>query len=185
MMLVMTNEEKTQSVRIANPEELNEEKFLFEWEAPERTFQKRDRDFWVTVIAILVLVSIIFIFIEEFFLVIALASVLFLFYVLSTVSPGNIKNKISNRGIYFGEAKYGWEILERFWFKKSLSYELLLVETRLKFPRQISLVVNSEDKERIKGIIVKRIPLLEDSPNTVDKITKWVGEKLPLENREK
>src|SRR4030043_375499 len=174
MMLVMTDEEKAQSVKITNPEELNEEKFLFEWEAPERTFQRRDRDFWITAIAILALVSVIFIFIKEFFLVIALGSVLFLYYVLSTVPPGNVKNKISNRGIYFGEARYGWDILERFWFKKSLSYELLLIETRLKFPRQISLVINPADKERIKGIITKRITRLEDSPSTVDKLAKGV-----------
>lgn len=181
----MTKEADPQPVKISNPEELSEEKTLFEWEAPERAFQRRDRDFWITAVAILALVSVIFIFIKEFFLVIALGSVLFLYYVLSTVPPGRIKNKISNRGIYFGEARYPWELLERFWFKKSLSSELLLIGTKLKFPRQISLVVEEKDKERIREIVAKRIPLLETPANTVDKITKWFGERLPLESREK
>ena len=79
-------------------DDLKEERVLFEWMAPERAFQRRDRDFWITAIAILVLVAVILIFIKEFFLIIALGSILFLFYVLSTVPPENIKNKLTNRG---------------------------------------------------------------------------------------
>lgn len=166
-------------------EGLNEEKTLFEWEGLERSFKTRDRDFWITAISILVLASVILIFIKEFFLVIALCSVLFLYYVLSTVPPAKIKNKITNRGVYFGEAHYDWGILRRFWFKKSLDSEMILFETFLKIPRQVGLVINSNDKEKIKEIVVKHIPLLESSPTFVDKLTKWFADRLPLESREK
>jgi hypothetical protein len=163
----------------------NEEITLFEWEAPERSFKKRDKDFWITAIAILVLFSVVLIFIKEFFLVVALVSVLFLYYVLSTVPPQNIKNKITNRGVGFGEAKYGWDLLLRFWFKKSLNSELLEFETNLRIPRQISLVINEADKEKIKAIVLKKLPLVESSPNFVDKLTKWGTRLMPLEKREK
>lgn len=43
----------------------NEEKVLFEWEAPERSYQKKDRDFWITAISILVLVSVILFFVKK------------------------------------------------------------------------------------------------------------------------
>jgi len=163
----------------------NEERTLFEWEAAERSFKKRDKDFWITVIAILILFSVVLVFIKEFFLVVALVSVLFLYYVLSTVPPSNIKNKITNRGIHFGDAKYGWDLLLRFWFKKSLNSELLEFETNLRIPRQISLVINEADKEKIKEVVLKKLPLVESSPNFVDKLTKWFGDRLPLEKREK
>ncbi|MEK7528110.1 MAG: hypothetical protein AAB574_03805 [Patescibacteria group bacterium] len=166
-------------------DDLKEERVLFEWMAPERAFQRRDRDFWITAIAILVLVAVILIFIKEFFLIIALGSILFLFYVLSTVPPENIKNKLTNRGVYFGEARYEWMVLRRFWFKKSLSSQLLAIETNLRFPRQIMLVINSEDQEKIKEIVVKRIPMLEESPTFVDRLTKRVAQFLPLEDRKK
>jgi predicted histidine transporter YuiF (NhaC family) len=110
----------------------NEEKTLFEWEAPERSFKKRDKDFWITAIAILVLFSVVLVFIKEFFLVVALVSVLFLYYVLSTVPPRMVKNKITNRGIKFEDTNYDWRILLRFWFKKSLNSELLEFETNLR-----------------------------------------------------
>lgn len=177
----LNNSQENKSVVV----DLNEEKVLFEWEAAERSFQKRDKDFWITTIAILVLVSVILIFIKEFFLIIALVSVLFLFYVLSTVPPSNITNKITNRGIYFGDLRYHWNDLVRFCFKKSLSSDMILFETALRFPRQVSLIINSEDRDKLKSIIVKRIPLTDTPPSFIDKLTKWFGDRLPLENREK
>lgn len=175
--------EKKQKVEIANFEDINEERELFAWEAPERSFQRRNRDFWITAIAMFVLFSVILIFIQEFYLIIALLSILFLIYAYSTVPPERIKNKITNRGVYFGEFRYEWDYLVRFWFGKSLSSETLQLETRLKFPRQVSLVINPEDKEKLKKILVKRLPMVESSPTFIDKVTKWFGERLPLENR--
>ena len=163
----------------------NEEKTLIEWKAPERAFKKRDKDFWITAISILVLFSVVLIFIEEFFLIVALVSVLFLYYVLSTVPPQEAKYKITNRGIHFGESKYSWDILLRFWFRKSLNVELLEFETNLRIPRQISLVINESDKEEIKKIVIKKLPLVESSPNFVDKLAKWWSDKMPWEKREK
>lgn len=166
-------------------DDLKEEKVLFEWTAPERAFQRRDRDFWITAVAILVLVAVILIFIKEFFLIIALGSILFLYYVMSTVPPENIKNKLTNRGVYFGEARYEWIVLRRFWFKKSLSNQLLAIETNLRFPRQIMLVIDIKDQEKIKELVVKRIPMLEESPTFVDRLTKRAAKFLPLEDRKK
>jgi len=165
--------------------DLNEEKTLFEWEAPSRSFQKRDKDFWITAIAILVLFSVVLFFIQEFFLIVALVSVLFLYYVLSTVPPQNIKNKITNRYIYFGEAKYLWEDLESFYFKKIMSSDMVLIETKLRIPREVPMVINFEDQEKIKKILLKKIPMIEYTPNFVDKLTKWGGKMFPSEKREK
>jgi len=163
----------------------NEEKTRLEWEAPERAFQRKNKDFWVTIIAILVLVSVILFFVKEFFLIIALISILFLYYVLSTIPPQKIIYKITNRAIYFGETSYSWDLLERFWFKKDLSSQMVHFETKLHFPRRVSLVIDGVDKEKIKSIVLKKIPLIKESPNFVDKLTKWMVDKLPLDKKEK
>jgi len=176
--------DQTEKIKNKILQDWNEEKVRVEWEAPERAFQKRNKDFWVTAIAILILVSVILVFVKEFFLIIALVSVLFLYYVLSTIPPQNIKYKITNRAVYFGETNYEWNLLTRFWFKKSLSSEMIHFETKLRFPRQISLVINEADKEKIKEIVLKKIPLVEESPNFLDKMTKWLINKLPLEKKE-
>ncbi|MCW1949369.1 MAG: hypothetical protein KIH89_002890 [Candidatus Shapirobacteria bacterium] len=181
----MDKDNSEKIVRALEDKDWNEEKVLFEWEAPERAYQKKDREFWVTVISILVLVSVILFLIKEFFLIVALISALFLYYALSTVPPENIKYKITNRGVYYGENRYQWDFFDRFWFKKSLSNELVHFETILRFPRQISLVINSEDKDKIKNIVIKRLPMIEESPNFTDKLTKKVVSWLPLEKKDK
>ena len=163
--------------------DLNEEKVLFEWVAAERSYKKRDRDFWITAISILVLVSVILIFIKEFLLIVALMSVLFLYYALATVPPKETTYKITNWGIYFGEARYAWDNFEKFWFSKSLGSDMINLGTVLRFPRSISMVINIKDQDKLKEIMVKRIPLIESSPNFIDKLTKWAAERLPLEDR--
>ncbi len=181
----MDKDNSQKIVKALEDKDWNEEKVLFEWEAPERAYQKKDRDFWITVISILVLVSVILFLVKEFFLIGALVSALFLYYVLSTVPPQNIKYKITNRGVYYGESRYQWDMFDRFWFKKSLSNELIHFETILRFPRQISLVINSNDKDKIKTFVVKRLPMIEESPNFTDKLTKKVISWLPLEKKDK
>ena len=167
---------------IINP---NEEVVLYQWESAERPYKTRDRDFWITIVAILFIVGIIFFMIKEFFLVLAIASGIFFFYVLSTVPPGRVINKLTNRGVYFGEVRSEWTDLEKFWFKPMLDSDMVHFGTNLKFPRLISIVVNQKDIEKIKEIAVKYIPLLESSPSFTDKLTTWVIDHLPLEKRSK
>jgi hypothetical protein len=181
----MDKDNSDKIVKALEDKDWNEEEVLFSWEAPERAYQKKDRDFWITVVSILILVSVILFLVKEFFLIVALISALFLYYVLSTVPPQDIKYKITNRGIYYGESRYQWDTFDRFWFKKSLSNELVHFETVLRFPRQISLVINTEDKDKIKEIIIKRLPLIDESPNFTDKLTKKVVSWLPLEKKDK
>jgi len=163
--------------------DLNEEKVLYEWESPERPFKRRNKEFWVTAIIILALVSVIFLFIKEIFLVVALFSVLFLYYVLSTIPPRNLINKITNRGVYYGDLRYEWPLLRRFWFGKSLDSKMIYFETNLRFPRQLALVITDKDFDKIKEVTVRRIPLLEESPNFLDKANVWFSKKFPLEGK--
>jgi uncharacterized membrane protein YvbJ len=76
-------EVKTKQKQVGNEfTDVNEERVLLEWTAAERAYKKRDRDYWVTAVAILILVSVILVFIKEFFLIMALVSLLFLYYVM-------------------------------------------------------------------------------------------------------
>ena len=58
-----------------------------------------------------------------------------------------------------------------------------LTHTQVK--SDISDYIGTRDFEKkIKEIVVKKLPLVEDSPNFVDKLTKWFTDRLPLEKRE-
>jgi len=161
----------------------NLEKNLFEWEQAERPFKKRDKNYWATMIVLLILVSTIFFYMKEFLLIVALFSGLFLYYALSAVTPQSIYYRITNRGVYSGDSRLEWALLNRFWIKQNLDSCVIYFDTNLRFPRQISIIVNEQDIETLKKIISRRIPMLEDSPEFVDKVTKWVGKKFPLETK--
>ncbi len=161
----------------------NIEKDIYVWVQMERPFKKRNREFWLTAIAILILVSVLFVYMKEFLLIMSLFSALFLFYAMSTVEPHRIKYRLTNRGIYWGDSRMEWDLLKRFWIKNSLDSEVIYFETHLRFPRQVSMVINKEDKEELKKIIARRIPCLDDSPVFVDKIANWASKKFPLETK--
>lgn len=158
------------------------EKVLYSWTAPARPFKKRDKEFFTTVLAIAFLVSLIMFFLEGALPVAVIISVVFLVYVLSTVPPEAVEHKITNRGIYFAGRKKGWEELLRFWLTKRFDNELLILEgTGL--PGRIEMVINGEDRERIRTELGKYIDYEEAEPNFLDKAASWLSSKIPLEGR--
>ncbi len=161
----------------------NEEREILSWEAPERSLRKRSKDFWITGLSIYFLSSIILIFAKETFLVFAIGAAIFLYYALSTVEPQIVVNKITNRGVYFGTVFYDWRDLASFWFGKLADREAIFFETYLRFPRQVSLIIDAKDQNRLKELVVKKLPLVTQEPTFIDKASKWLMEKLPLEEK--
>lgn len=160
-----------------------EEKTLFEWTALKRPYQKKDKEFWVTVLSILGLVSLILFFVREWFLILALSGFVFLYYVLTTVRPEKSKYKITDKGVYLSSSeKFDWQSLRRFWVNEKWGYQILNLETWLNFPRVVSFVIPNEKKEEIIDLLEKYIPQEEESPQFLDKFTDWLGRKFPLES---
>ena len=75
------------------------ERNLVTWTAPARPFKRRDRQFYVTTFAIAGIVSLVLFLAEGVMPVILIISLVFLYYVLSTVEPENIEYKATTRGI--------------------------------------------------------------------------------------
>lgn len=163
-----------------------EEKKLFEWTALRRPYQKKDKEFWVTVLSVLGLVSLILFFVKEWFLIAALMGFVFLYYVLTTVQPEKSKYKITNKGVYISSSeKLDWDSLKRFWIDEKWGYQVLNIETWLKFPRVVSLVIPQEEKQEVVGLLEKYLPQEEESPQFLDKFTDWLAKKFPLETERK
>lgn len=154
------------------------EKDLFSWKAPARPFKRRDREFWIKIIAIASVIGLIVFIIEGIMPVILLISVFFLFYILSTVEPDVIEYKITNKGIKIAEKRTNWELLTRFWFGGRFDSELLIFEM-LVMPGRLELVVNAVDKESIRKAVSSQIPEEEVPPSSLDRAANWFSKKLP------
>ncbi len=160
------------------PREIKPEKLLFSWTAPARPFKRRDKDFWTTVIVITVIIGLILFFAEGFMPVILIISVIFLYYILSTVEPENIEYKITNWGIKMADKLNPWNNLNRFWFTKRFNDEILVLEAYTLGGR-LELVIKGSDKEKIKNTLSKYLLHEQATPSYIDKASNWFSQKLP------
>ncbi len=161
---------------------LREEKTIHSWKTLARPYQKKDREFWTTILATLGLVCLILFFVKEWFLIAAFLGLVFLYYVLTTVEPEEVAYKITNKGVYFpgGEQRVDWEVLSLFWISEKWGYKILNLETKLNFPRVIHLVIKKEEEQKIKEIVLKYVTETEIKINFVDKLSNWITRQLPV-----
>lgn len=160
-------------------------KLLFSWKAPIRPFKKRDKEFWTTVLSIIFLLSLILLFVKEWVLIAAMISLIFLFYVLSTVLPEEIEYRITSQGINFEDSRYDWEALRRFWFSSKYNSRILHLESWLRSTGKINLVINKNEEGKLKEILGKYLLNEEAEPTFLDRAAGWLSEKIPLEITEK
>lgn len=153
------------------------EKDLFVWSAPSRPFIQKNREFWIRVIAISSVFGFIIFIVEGAMPVILMISLLFLFYVLSTVRPENIDYKITNLGVSIGGVTNYWENIKRFWFTKRAT-DLILVLDMASFSGRLELVISLKDKDRIGLTLKKFIPEEEIMQTNFDKASEWIDSKL-------
>ena len=159
------------------------EKVLFTWKAQERPFKKRERAFWVRVMAVASIFGLILFIAEGAMPVILLISVVFLFYILSTVEPPQINYAITNRGLKIADRSTDWLFLRRFWFSNRLGSELLVFETNNLLGR-LELVIDPKDKTKLKDILEKYVSEEDKTLDNFDKASNWLSEKLfPSQNR--
>lgn len=163
---------------VSKPDNLEPEKDLFTWTAPARPFKRRNREFWVTVISIASITSIVLFLAEGVMPVILVVSLLFLFYVLTTVEPEKIEYKITNYGIKIADKKTEWNLINRFWFSKRFDDTLLVFETRTLTGR-LEFVILPYDKDKIKSFLSKYVREEESAPSRLDKLANWLSKKLP------
>lgn len=173
-------DEKSEKVEVkeANTPTYTPEKKLFTWTGAERPFKRRDRDFWVTLLSIAAIAGLVLFLVEGVMPVILIISLLFLFYVLSTVEPGQIPYAITNKGVKVAERLTSWEVITRFWFSRRFDDSLLIFEI-LTLPGRLELVVNSKDKEELRKVLQKYAPEEEVPPTNLDKAANWFAKKLP------
>lgn len=154
------------------------EKDLITWVAPARPFKRRDKQFYVTTISIAGMVCLILFLAEGAMPVILIISLIFLYYVMSTVAPEDLEYKITNKGVKVGGRLTEWQSFGRFWFGKRYDTDLLIFETKL-IPNRMELVIKSETKEEIEKILKEYLVEEEISPSNLDRAVDWFSKKLP------
>lgn len=156
-------------------------KTLLSWKAPERPYQKRSQEFYKTAGSLAFLFAVILIFFKEWFLIIVIASILFLVYVLSNVPPNEIEHKITNKGIEIAQNKYNWNELGDYWFSNLMGQRVLNIILPFKFPGKLILVLGNQNEKELTNLLDRFLNYQEPNKNFLDKGSEWLSKKLPLE----
>lgn len=163
-----------------DPEMTVKEEVFLSWSSPSRLFKRRDSEYFKTVGAIVFLLMVILVFASEYILAVAILSIVFLVYVLSTVPPENVEHRMTNHGIESAGHFYRWQELGEFWFETQWGQTILVLQPI--FGSRVIVLTGAEDTSKIKKIIEKYIPFREAPERTwVDNASRWISEKIPLE----
>ena len=156
-------------------------KVLLTWKAPSRAFKPRNKEFWTTVLSIVFLVGLILFFVHEWFLIAAIISLTFVYYVLSTVQPDDIEYSLTNRGVTFAGQVYPWENFYRFWFSDKYGQRMVNLDMRTGLVGRLSLMVGKADEKEIKEVLLKYLIEETADPTFMENAADWLQKKVPLE----
>ncbi len=160
-----------------------EEELLFAWESDGRLYKQRGKDFYSSMVVLALLVSVIMFFIEGLMPVFLIWSVVFVIWALTKTPPVAVAHKITSWGIRSEDQLYVWGEMNNFWFEEKWGKKILRVLLRRRFPGQLILIVNEKDQEKIKEMVNKFVVLEKPKPSWSDKLVKWFGEKVPLDEK--
>jgi hypothetical protein len=171
------------SVPQVNPKSYGEKVVEHTWTAPNRVVKEMSQKSAKTIIVIAVSVSLLFALMQEFLLIIVIASAGFLYYMLSKSPATEVKHEVSNHGVlYAGDQFYYWHELKQFFFKNDGGETILCVDTIEKLPGRLFLHISLADKEKLKEIFEKRLVFLEQEPKGfADKVYGSAISKLSLD----
>lgn len=159
------------------------EELLFSWVAPERVFRPRlSKDYKRNLILLFVLIALLLIFTNQFYLLVVVLALIFLYYALANIPPKKVRHVITNYGIYTHDRFYPWlNRGKRFWFEQSHNQLQVFVETQL-FPyRLIMLVGHERNKVHLEKALSHYLIQQKPAPAQFDNFLTWLQKKFPLE----
>lgn len=170
------------NITVPPSEESKVEKTLVEWSSPARPYKERTREFYTTILSIAFLLGVILLLMKEFLLIGVIISFAFLSYVLSTHKPENVTHQVTSQGIRTDNKLYPWNSLTSFWTKKEFDQEVVFITTVNKIPGAIVLVIDQSKRAEIIKSMGDKLPLITPADSFVDRASKWLGNKIPLEH---
>ena len=155
---------------------------LISWSAPGRPYRQKGRQFFLSVILILLFFEVILFLFSQYELMVVLITLTFLSVVLSTVPPHNFHYKITTEGLKVEDYFYIWSELYDFYFKKVEGQEILIVRTQDFLPGELKITLGDITREHARKVLVPYLPYREYvKPTFMEKSADWLSQNFPLE----
>ena len=161
----------------------SEVKTLLAWTAPGRPFRKRTKQYYLTVLLIMLFVQVILFLFSQYMLMVVVLSLVFVGFALATIPPRDFHYRISSEGITVEDHFFLWQELYDFYFKKRNGIEVLHIRTHAFIPGELSITLGDISKDHVRSILLPFLPFREYiKPTFTDKAGDWLSKNFPLEN---
>ena len=166
-------------VKSFDPDKLGPKKVHMTWSAPNKLeMGNGNKKISRTFIIIGVFLGLILAVMQEFGLIVLIASMMFVFYAIKKASPEKVTHEISNHGFSYAGELYYWHQLKNFFFDKN---NLLVISTYDPLPGRLFVIFDQDDKKKIQDHLEEYIHYLPEVPKTsLDKFYEFVVDKLNL-----
>jgi hypothetical protein len=153
---------------------------LFEWEAPIRVPFEFEKKNFLVVVAICLAFILYLAVLGHYLLMFAIISFLFLIYAAGTTKPVDVKHSITARGIETMDVLYEWHVMGDFFFTEKKGQYLLIVETSLRIPSRLIILVKEKDIPIVFLLLQDQL-LYKDVKKQNKLEVLSLGEYIPLE----
>jgi hypothetical protein len=172
----------TDEIEKEDKEHFFQVKTILSWTGPGRPFKKKSKQYYASSLLIMLLVEIILFLFSQYLLMVVVLSLVFLAFALASVPPRSFHYRISNEGITIEDHFFLWQELYDFYFKKTEGVDVVHIRTHSLIPGEITIPLDTVDKEHIKHALIQFLPYRElVRPTFMEKSSEWLTKNFPLE----
>ncbi len=157
---------------------------LYKWDAPERVFEKKTKQWYVTMAAISLFVIVISALTNNFVFIFVVIAMMMLMFALNTVPPRKITHEITNKGINIFGGLHRWNETKAFWVTERGGHTLINFEFINDSNDEVERTIILQGEGDIKQIvnnIVQHVDYLSAQELGSNPLRKWIdGVYMPL-----
>lgn len=158
--------------------EINSNKTVyFQWESPVRYYEPKSRAYLRALIALGVLLTLALFFFGEYLLILAVWSVVFVFYVKAAVPPQNALYKLTKFGFQFYEQTIPFQAMSSFTITHKPKSAILRIFITAETPYEVHVILpTGEMKDKILSLLEDKVPFIEHVPKTdIERFADWLS----------
>ncbi|RJR26836.1 hypothetical protein C4561_03605 [candidate division WWE3 bacterium] len=177
-----TDEAERNLPDVVKVEELAPKEVFLTWSAPSRPVKtgfnsSLNRTFMI----IGIVIALILVILQEFFLILVIASLIFVTHVLSETPPDNVSYEVSSHGLMIDNQQFYWQEMRRFFFSQEEGHDAFVIEMASAVTSRLYITTSGVDVEKLKSILLSKIHFLQVPPESfLDKTYKSVLDKFNI-----
>lgn len=164
------------------------EYLVLEWHADSRHVRPRTRQYYSSLLVLVVLFSLLLFVANQMVLIALLWTFFFINIVLTRVKPETVHVQVTTYGIRYQDQLIFWDEISRYWIRDIHGFQQIHLEVPEKIFRQLILLPSNTtsaiqvDIQDVAELVGRVVPYQEPLPSRFDNLVEWLEKKFPLES---